>query len=39
MRRQVVFIDEETLTAEEIAMMLCGETGETEADFDEETKE
>lgn len=39
MRRQIVFIDEETLTPEEVAMLLCGETGETEADFDEETKE
>lgn len=39
MRKEIIFIDEETLTAEELAMILGRETDGLEAGSDEETKE
>jgi len=39
MRKEIVFIDEETLTAEELAMILGRETDGLEAESSEETKE
>lgn len=39
MRKEIIFIDEETLTAEELAMILGRGTEELEAGSDEETKE
>ena len=39
MRKEIIFIDEETLTAEELAMILGCEKDGLEAESDEETKE
>ena len=39
MKREVIFVDEETLTPEEIRQLLCGKDGETEVESGEETKE
>ena len=39
MRKEIVFIDEETLTAEELAMILGREMDGLEAESGEETKE
>lgn len=39
MRKEIIFIDEETLTAEEMALILGRETDGLEAGLDEETKE
>ena len=38
MRREIIFIDEETLTAEELAMILGRGSEELEAGSGEETK-
>ena len=39
MRKEIIFIDEETLTAEELAMILGRGSEELEAESSEETKE
>lgn len=39
MRKEIIFIDEETLTAEELAMILGRGSEELEAGSSEETKE
>ena len=39
MKKEIIFIDEETLTAEELAIILGRKPEELEAESDEETKE
>lgn len=39
MKKEIIFIDEETLTAEELTMILGRKPEELEAGSDEETKE